>query len=273
MSIRRALGTGVAFLLATIVAPLSCLLRYEEEESANEPPQTFFDVSTPDTSYTSDIFLRWVGTDKDTDIAAYQYRLVATDSLYYQTQGMCGQVLYSLDPAGPADDTLWSTRRRENFTRFFELDDGYYEFSVRSIDATGRHDPNPARTRFYVFFDDIPPVAVIESACGRLNGVTTKVFTINASDRSRRSTTPRSRLEYQYRLRALNSSLCKQHLNDPFTEWKKFPPNDLVPVLIGNQAPTFYNDLYSRGCRWEFNVRVRDAAGNVGTASCEIMQF
>lgn len=259
----------------TLVAS-GCLFRYEKESPPNVVPNTYYDIAPPDTTFVNEVSFLWVGTDLDSDVVAFQYQLVETDAQYYFTQGTSGTVLRSIVPRSESGAENWIDRTTDDFETFRDLHDGWYEFRTRAIDARGSFDDTPARKRFFVFFDDIAPAPEIRTIgsrapCGRLGNLTGWTFSITASDASRSSTTPRSALQYSVQLRAESAVSCSEHLADPFTAWKAFPSDDVEDVvIIGDQPPTVYQDLFSRNCTWNFTVRVRDPAGLVATLSCQI---
>lgn len=270
---RRRLFTVFAFVvLAVALAALSgCPFEFDKEPRDNTPPNTFFLTQPPDTTFQNLISFNWNGVDLDSDVVAYQFQLVVTDAQYYFTGGAAGQVLESIDPRGGPGEQ-WSARTLDVFRSFTELDDGYYEFRIRSIDADGVADPEPGRHRFFVFYDDVvPDVVLLSPTQARLNGLTSAVFVFNASDQSRNSTTPREQLEYSYQLRALSLTLCTTHTNDQPTEFRKFPPGT-DPVTVGNEPPTLYSDLIGTGCEWMFTLRVRDPARNIAILNFRIEQ-
>jgi len=265
--------TGLTALLA------GCPFEFEKETSENSPPFTFFDVAPADTTFQNQVSFRWLGTDLDSDVVAYQYQLVRTDEAYYFFGADSGHVLLSIDPRSDSPDVQWTERITDNFQSFVGLEDGWYEMRARSIDNRGAFSP-AATSRFYVFFDDIPPAPRLvgdpnsnRPACGRLpNGITSWTFFFTASDSSRSGGTPRSSLEYAYQLRAVSASTCNTHLSDPFTEWQFFPDDTDEPIQVGNEPPTLYTDLLDPQCGWNFTVRVRDPAGQVASATCCISQ-
>lgn len=285
---RQALAT--AFLLALIPALAGCPFSWQKEERDNVPPVTFFDTprsAEPDTIFRNERFFRWIGTDSDSDVVAYQYQLVEVDSAYFFSGGQVGEdhVIRYVDPrpfpGANCPDDCWSPRDTDQSTTFTALDDGWYEMRVRAIDREGAVDPNPARKLFYVFFDDVLPVAIIgiirpdgsnDQGCGRLGGSQAHTFLVNAHDESRNAVTDRSDLEYRVQLRATSQSQCQTHIADPFTEWTRFPDDTDTPVVIGDAPPTQYNDLFPLGCTWEFKLEVRDPANNRGQANCFIEQ-
>ncbi len=274
---RRSLPTLAAFA-GLCLAVAGCPFKFEKEPRENAAPFTFFDSSPPDTTFANEVFFVWLGTDRDSDVVAFQYQLVQTDSLYYFTGGAQGEVLTSIDPrenVSPGEDPdLWSERSLDNFQGFVELDDGWYEMRARSIDDLDKPS-DPARHRFFVFFDDINPVPVVidprpgttTPACGRIGGATSWTFFVTASDSSRHAVTPREALQYSYQLRGRSSASCTTHLTDGFTEWRHFPPGT-APIEIGNAPPTLYTDLFDPNCGWELTFRVRDPAGNQAFAPC-----
>jgi hypothetical protein len=264
---------GLAALLA------GCPLEWENEGGDNSPPFTFFDVMPNDTTFTNEAFFTWLGTDLDSDVVAYQYQLVETDSEYFFSDGQRGRVLRSIDPrreygAGGETAELWSEQVLDNSQSFSDLPDGWYEMRARAIDDAGTPSTAPARRRFYVFFDDIPPTPIIVTprpgtqtpACGRIN-VNAWTFFLTAVDSSRSAVTPREQLQYSYQLRGLSVETCSTHLTDPFTEWTNFPAG-ADPVEVGALPPTVYSDLFDPTCGWELTLRVRDPAGNLATAPC-----
>lgn len=268
----RARLTAALIVLGLVLVVSGCPFRFEEENRPNAAPNTYFDRSPPDTTFQNEVSFRWVGTDLDSDVVAYQFQLVQVDSLYYYTGGVQGTVLRSIDPRSESPDTLWSERVTDDFRTVRDLDDGWYEFRARAIDDRREADPTPATTLFYVFFDDVPPVPEIQNdpRCGRIGSRTDYVFLVNATDASRNAITPRSRLEYSVQLRVSSGTSCLEHRADPFTDWVRFPDDTATPVLIGNDPPTVYQDLFSRGCTWTFTLRVRDPAGSIATTSCDI---
>jgi hypothetical protein len=263
---------GLAVLLS------GCPLEFQKETRTDSPPFTFFDTAPADTSFKDQVTFHWLGTDLDSDVVAYQYQLVQTDQHYYFFGPDSGQVLRSVDPRSDSPDVQWTARVTSSFQAFAGLEDGWYEMRARSIDSEGVPSA-PANRRFYVFFDDIPPqVSIVPNpqgtspACGRIGQRTSWRFFFTAMDSSRSGITPRSSLEYAYQLRAVNASNCNTHLSDPFTDWTRFPDDTNDPVQAGNTPPTLYSDLFDPQCGWSFTVRVRDPAGQVGTATCCIMQ-
>lgn len=283
--LRRAVTVSALLGLAALLA--GCPFEFRKEGAGNSAPTTFFDVAPGDTTFSNEAFFTWLGTDLDSDVVAYQYQLVETDSLFYYTAGQQGHVLRSLDPrreftgSETLEDTyLWSDRSLDNSQSFAELNDGWYEMRARAIDDAGQASTAPARYRFYVFFDDVPPTPVIidprpgssNPACGRLpSGVSSWSFFLDAADESRNALTPRSQLEFSYQLRARSTVTCNTHLTDSFTEWMRFP-SDGLPVEVGQVPPTIYTDLFDPFCGWDFTFRVRDPAGNVATVSCCVTQ-
>ena len=263
---------GLAVMLA------GCPLEFRGEDPTNAPPFTFF-VAPEDTTFKNEVSFGWLATDLDSDVVAYQFQLVQTDSVFYATAGDSGLVLKSIDPPLESDDQValndhWSERSLDNFQTFSDLDDGWYEMRARGIDDAGSPSNPPARHRFFLFFDDIPPTPIIidprpggtQPACGRIT-VTSWTFAVDAFDESRNATTPRGLLEFSVQLRGRSLNTCSTHLADGFTDWTFFPPG--VPfVIIGVDPPTQYNDLTDPECGWEFTLRVRDPAGNVASAVC-----
>ncbi|MEZ5066667.1 MAG: hypothetical protein R3B81_18230 [bacterium] len=261
-------------LLGLVVALSGCPLSFDKQAGENTNPITFFDSTPADTTFRNEAFFRWIGTDLDSDVVAYQYQLVETDEAFFESGGQAGTVIRSLDPPGGPDDN-WTPRQTDQFTTFSDLDDGWYEMRARSIDSEGAFSET-ARFRFYVFFDDVPPVPVIgdydefgeiDQMCGRIGQTTSYVFFINASDDSRLQTTPRTAIEYSYELRGRSQNTCTSHLSDGFTDWTYFPSGS-DPLIVGNAPPTQYSDLFDSQCLWDFTLRARDPAGNIGTVSC-----
>jgi len=277
-------------LLGLLPVLAGCPLSFQTEERDNAPPTTFFDTprsALPDTVFENTRFFRWVGTDRDSDVVAYQFQLVEVDRDYFFSGGQVGEehVIRYVNPrpfpGATCPDDCWSPRDRDQSVTFNGLDDGFYEMRVRAIDREGVEDPSPARKLFYVFFDDIAPVPIIGiidnngqnlQGCGRLNGRQAHTFQVNATDVSRNDVTPRSRLQYRVQLRADNQSICTQHIGDAFTEWTNFPDDSNTPVIVGDQPPTLYNDLFPVNCTWTFKLQVRDPARNNGESSCSITQ-
>jgi hypothetical protein len=272
--------------IVTLVALLGFVwlggcFEFEKEATSNAQPRTFFDFAPPDTTFANEVSFRWIGTDLDSDVVAYQYSLVETDSLWYYTAGVEGSVVRIVAPTAEArDEEGWSQRGTDNFEAFALLPDGWYEMRARSIDDEGAVSV-PAVTRFYVFFDDIAPeIAIVSppgsdrSPCGRIGSATSWIFWFNATDDSRSSSTPRSRLQYSYQLRSRPNAACAgaSHSADAFTPFQFFPDDGTVPVAVGNALPTLYTDLFSGSCGWIFTLRIRDPAGNTSTTSCCISQ-
>jgi len=270
----RRTSTGLLLLLLGLLgvalASTGCV-EFEKQPKDNLPPSTFFNITPDDTTFRNEAFFQWIGTDLDSDVVAFQYQLVETDSLYFETGGLAGSVLQSIDPI----EDRWSDRRTDNFRSFADLEDGWYEMRARSIDQEGLESPT-AVFRYYVFFDDIAPVPIIgtvdaqgnnNQGCGRIGSATSWVFQINASDESRRQVTPRQFIEYSFELRGRSQNNCSTHLADGFTDWTLFPPG-VQPLTVGGSPPTQYTDLFDPLCRWDFTLRARDPAGNIGTVSC-----
>ena len=274
---RRASRNAALLLGITLVAVSSgCPLKFEGEPRSNAAPTTFFDTAPEDTSFTNEVTFRWIGTDEDSDVVAYQFQLFQTDSLAFETKGAEGERIRSILPRTESAAENWVPRVTDQFLTERDLEDGWYEFRVRAIDSEGTADPEPAVKYFHVFFDDIEPVPFLENVplCGRLQNTQSYVFLINATDASRsHPVTPRSSLEYSVQLRAVSTEFCTQHLQDPFTDWVRFPDDGTAPVPIGNNPPTLYQDLFPPGCDWQFTLRVRDPAINTGVyEECVIRQ-
>ncbi|HMB69742.1 MAG TPA: hypothetical protein VKU85_10540 [bacterium] len=275
-----------------------CPVHVENTPVPNVAPNTFFERDPPFrvgggdcgggvpageqqhsrwVTFTSEVSFGWRGSDLDNDVVAYQYQLVEVDSLYYLTGGLQGNVIRSLDPRSESGEERWTERITDTFQTFRDLSDGWFEFRVRAIDATGEWDSTPALSRFEVFFDNVPPLPIIANPgqCGRLGPLTQARFQLTASDVSRKGPTPRSQLQYSVQLRASqNVNSCDSHLSDSFTEWLCFPsddPNDVI--ILGAEPPTDYNDLTgTAGCVWTFTVRVRDPAGQITSLSCDLVK-
>jgi hypothetical protein len=266
---------GSLAALAALAALLSgCPFEFQKESSENIAPFTFFDVAPDDTTYANTVTFRWLGTDLDNDVVAFQYQLVQTDERYYFFGADSGQVLRSIDPRAETADTLWTERLTDNFQSFSDLADGWYEMRARSIDRRGEHSP-AARSRFYVFFDDIDPVIRLVpnptnglGPCGRIAPRTAWSFFIEVSDSSRSGPTPVTALEYSFQLRAHRASECDNHISDPFTDWEYFDADAEFPFELGNRPPNEYNDLFDNDCGWDFAARIRDPAGNNATVRC-----
>ncbi len=278
-------GTRTLASLAAVSALLALgacgSLEFEKEDFDNSAPITFFDVAPPDTTFANEVSFRWIGTDLDSDVVAYQYKLVETDSLWYYDGGPASagseiRIVAPLPEGRGADG--WSERVTSNFEAFALLPDGWYEMRARSIDSEGASSDS-AVSRFYVFFDDVPPEVEIvgppgttRSPCGRIGTSTAWTFWFNATDASRSSATPRSSLQYSYQLRARRTDNCSSHLSDGFTQFQFFPDDGDIPVEVGNALPTLYTDLFDGACGWVFTLRVRDPAGNTTTTACCISQ-
>ncbi len=284
MNLNLKTGLTTAALLVGALAIAGCPLKLEKEPGGNSVPTTFFQAMPPDTSFSNTVSFTWLGTDQDSDVVAYQYQFVQTDSLWFVTSGLEGRVIRSLDPRVELqpgdDDEIWGDRTTMNFQSFTDLDDGWFEMRVRAIDDSGEHDTTPARHPFYVFFDDRSPAIFKFNECPRLAGVTSWTFLMDAADSSRNGIpTPRAALEYSYQLRATSTTVCSTHLSDSFTSWKYFPDETSVIVIDGTTISIDggmggpYNDLFDNGCQWDFTFRVRDPAGNIATDVCSITQL
>jgi hypothetical protein len=273
-------GSKAGALLAALGLALvtsGCPLSFEKDPRVDVAPTTFFDSSPADTSFTNEVSFRWIGTDEDSDVVAYQFQLFQVDSLSFETKGAEGERIRSIRPRFESPAERWSERQTDQFFTQRDLEDGWYEFRVRAIDAEGVADPEPAVKYFYVFFDDIAPTPFLENQplCGRLQNSQSYVFLINATDASRSNpVTARSTLEYSVQLRSLSQPpVCTQHTQDPFTDYVRFPDDGSAPIPIGNNPPTVYQDLFPPGCDWRFTLRVRDPAGNTGVyEECVIRQ-
>ena len=138
----------ISWLLAGLLVCLpllsGCPLKWEEEQTDNTPPFTFFARTPPDTSFTNTVSYEWTGTDADSDVVAYRFQLVETDSLYFATAGDSGAVLRSIVPRAETSEVLWTERQTDNFESFPNLADGWYECRAVSIDDEGAESP-PAR--------------------------------------------------------------------------------------------------------------------------------
>ena len=258
--------TSLLALVGSAAFLSGCPFEFESEPQDNTAPTTFFLGEPADTTFLNTMQFSWNGTDEDSDVVAYQTQLV-----YYENNPN-GPPVESVDPPNSDGSEEWSDRTTDDFRLFSELADGHYEMRVRAVDQQGLPDTDPARHRFYVFFDDIfPLVEILFPTQGRLNGVEDIEFHFNASDESRNSTTPREALEYRYQLRAVSLTACTQHLSDQFTEWTKFPPGD-NPIVVDEGENGPYNDLFPVNCEWTFTLNVRDPAGNVTTETFDIFQ-
>lgn len=277
-------GVTAVALSGFALIVVGCPLKYKDEPRPNSPPFTFFDSAPADTTFRNEVSFLWLSTDLDSDVVAYQFQLVQTDSAYYFTGGQSGKVLRSINPPLESDDQaalddLWSPRSANNFETFANLDDGWYEMRARGVDDQGAPSKTPAKKRFYVFFDDVPPHPIIvdpqphstTAACGRIPPTRAWSFWITATDESRNSTTPITKLRYSYQLRGRSASTCTAHLTDSFTEWKFFQAGQET-LEVGNAPPTQYTDLQDDQCGWDFTLRVRDPAGNIASTSCCISQ-
>jgi len=256
--------------LAGALGSTGCF-EFEKEPQPNTPPNTFFNVTPPDTTFRNEAFFQWIGTDLDSDVVAFQFQLVETDSVYFETGGQVGGVIRSIEPIV---DT-WSRRQTDNFRSFADLEDGWYEMRARSIDSEGL-ESDAAIFRYYVFFDDVVPVPIIgvvdfegnnNQLCGRIGAVSSWTFQINASDPSRNQVTPRQVIEYSYELRGRQQSNCSTHTSDSPTDFVFFPPGS-APLTVGDTPPTLYADLFDPVCRWDFTLTARDPAGNRADVSC-----
>jgi hypothetical protein len=283
------MGIPVAFA-ALLVTLSGCPLSYETESDENIPPITFFEQPELDDEVLvpivtdQDISFQWLGTDLDSDVVAYQFQWVETDSLYAYTGGLDGRVIRSIVPrreieeGGP--DEFWAERTTDNRETFTQLADGFYEMRVRAIDDTGTPDPTPARYRFEVFVDDVSPIpSFVPPECGGRISTTRYTFTCTAEDSSTYGVrSPRTSLSYRYRLRSVNASSCPAHAADNWTDWISFP-DETTPIVIdgtriglpgvgGTGGP--YNDFFSPGCSWTFQFQVRDIGGNEAEIQCTI---
>ena len=267
---RRPLAFLTLFALVAGIAVLSgCPFSFESEPRPNAAPTTFFLGEPADTTFLNQMQFSWNGTDQDSDVVAYEFQLV------FLGDSPNGPPQESVDPPNSTGEEEWSARTTDDFRSFVELDDGFYEMRVRAIDQQGQFDLDPARHTFFVFFDDIAPLPDIILPPGEGARITqTSIrFLFTASDESRNQTTNRADLEYSYQLRATSQTACATHINDVFTDWKKFPsdPNQNVPA--GGDPPTIYDDLFSNDCSWIFTLRVRDPAGNIGTTTFQVTKI
>jgi len=263
LNIRRPLVFATLAALILLIAVLSgCPFSFESEPRPNAAPTTFFLGEPPDTTFQNQMQFSWNGTDQDSDVVAYQFQLV-----YFGPDSPAGPPIESIDPPNSTGEEEWTDRTTDDFHSFVELDDGFYEMRVRAIDQQGVADPDPVRHSFYVFFDDIAPEPDIIDPDGEGIRITAPriKFLFTASDQSRNKTTKRADLEYSYQLRATSLTACSSHTNDVFTDWKSFPSDTTQNVEVGEQPPTVYSDLFSNDCSWDFTLRVRDPANNIGT--------
>ncbi|GJM44601.1 MAG: hypothetical protein DHS20C21_14430 [Gemmatimonadota bacterium] len=266
--------TSLSALAALGVLLSGCPFDFQKETRPNSPPFTFFDGSPADTTFDKNVNFRWLGTDLDSDVVAYQFQLVSTDAEFFFSGGQFGNVLSSINPLSPSPEENWSPRGTDNRQGFIDLEDGYYEMRARSIDDTGQFSA-PAKHRFFLKFDDIVPQVTVlrangetEFTCGRvLVAGSPQTFYFTATDESRSGTTPRSELQYRYTLRGRSANTCTTHLADRASEWEFFPDDSQTPQI----GPT-YNDLLDGACGWDFRVEVRDPAGRIGAAVCCVTQ-
>ena len=285
---------GIAVAVAGLALLPGCPLRVEKIPTVNTPPNTYFQREPPSriglgncvpgqvsgpqlhthwVTYSNEVSFSWLGTDLDNDVAAYQYQLVETDSLYYETGGLQGTVVRSLDPPSQSGEENWTDRPSlVKLQRQIRRQQPCADHRD-SIDAAGAVDASPAISRFEVSFDDIPPVPEIRNSaqqCKKIGNVTQAEFWITATDFSRRGPTPRKYLEYRVQL--VGSSACQSHQAPGFTDWQCFrtdDPNDVV--IIGTEPPTVYDDLLGgTGCEFTFTVEVRDPAGKLARAECVV---
>jgi len=260
LAIRRSTAyLSLAVLVAAVAVFSGCPFEFASEPRENAAPTTFFLANPTDTTFSNQMSFSWNGTDEDSDVVAYQFQLVFFEFNPDEPP------IASIDPPNFTGAEQWSGRTTDDFRSFVDLHDGFYEMRVRAIDQQGTVDPDPARHKFFVFFDDISPepdILIPETESSRIT-TTTITFTFTARDFSRNGITDRKDLEYSYQLRAESQELCGSHISDAFTEWEKFPSSG-DPVTVGNEAPTVYNDLFPNGCSWMFTLRVRDPAGNIG---------
>jgi hypothetical protein len=257
---RRTAYLGLAALVAAVAVFSGCPFEFSSEPRPNAAPTTFFLADPTDTTFSNQMSFSWNGTDEDSDVVAYQYQLV-----FISRNDPLSPPSESIDPFNTTGAEQWSARTTDDFRSFVDLDDGFYEMRVRAIDQQGTVDPDPARHKFFVFFDDISPepdILIPETESSRIT-TTSIFFVFTARDFSRSGEVDRKDLEYSYQLRAESQTLCGSHLTDAFTEWEKFPTSG-DPVTVGLEAPTIYNDLFPNGCSWMFTLRVRDPAGNIG---------
>ena len=83
--------------LAGALGSTGCF-EFEKEPQPHTPPTTFFNGTPPDTTFRNAAFFQWIGTDLDSDVVAFQFQLVETDSVYFETGGQVGGVIRSIDP-------------------------------------------------------------------------------------------------------------------------------------------------------------------------------
>ncbi len=281
MKLQLRTGLAITALILGAIALAGCPLSFESDDGTNVPPITFFENSPPDTSFDRLNTYRWLGTDLDSDVVAYQYQLVEVDSLYGTSGGALGGVIRSVDPdrrfRPGEDDVLWSDRQTDNFHTFDQMVDGWYEMRVRSIDDRGTFDPSPAKHNFFVFIDERAPNAVVlTETCTQCIEVNSWTFLCTASDSSSEDKpTPRTSLEYSYVLRG-QSTNCG-HSADAFTDWIFFPDATSILEIDGSRvggldggSGTRYDNLDATSCAWDFTFRVRDPAGNIATQLCTL---
>jgi hypothetical protein len=135
-------------------------------------------------------------------------------------------------------DSSWSSYSSSTSNTYNDLDDGSYTFKVRAKDAAGNVDPTQAERSFTVDTENpdiTPPDTSITSGPSGTIDYNDVTFTWTGSD----DTTPTSDLTYSYKLEGYDSS------------WSSY----------SSSISKSYNDLDDGS--YTFNVRAKDAAGNV----------
>jgi hypothetical protein len=302
MDLRGRAGLIPFGLLLLIPIVAGCPLKFENEPRTNTEPFTYFEVAPGDTSFSDRVTFIWRGTDLDSDVVAYQFQLVETDSLYLVSDGLEGRVLRSIVPRREfgegEDDELWTDRTTDTFEIFFDLADGWYEMRARAIDDRGLVDSTPARHRFLLNFDNVLPEITIETLQGGNLGTCARIvedrdvaFIVTISDVNRRGIpTPYRQLAYRYELQDCagcppGGGSCGHRGGGfaPTEGFKRIPfgAGDSTEVavllidgttIVADGGPTTSNP-YTRmadNCGWDFTVEVVDPAGNPGKTICTI---
>jgi hypothetical protein len=131
-------GIKYLYYLAAIAALAACKKGFEGAEKANTAPETYVVADTivrqGDNRFTSQVEIKWWGTDGDGYIDGYEYRI---------------------------NDSAWKFTRRQDSTFLLiipgNLDTFDFKFEVRAIDEKGLADPTPARI-FYPVKNTSPTV-------------------------------------------------------------------------------------------------------------------
>jgi hypothetical protein len=204
----------------------------------NTPPNTFFNpgFEPPDTLVTDNWIFRWYGTDLDSDLGYYQYRMLINED--------CDST------AIMGTETPWTTvnldenRLSYSFADPVTNPDGPYVFQARTIDEFDAVDPTPL-TRCFRVQIQLPPVVIFTDTPPSRQGLPSAHFEYEASkyDRSGDPITGRN-FEYSYQ----------------FTRLEPAPPQIITPFAITGWSPQAMTDVsgLTPGFSYRFQVKARD---------------